>query len=116
MGDVSDESGGLRAVKALARAGAEVTLIDRNNYDLAQALSYRVATGSLSPREIGVPLRQVYRHRPHVRVVMGEVIGSKLARREVLIEPPLAGNNPRTIPYDTQDVNVMSLAVRPRKP
>lgn len=67
--------GGLQAVKALARAEVDVTLIDRNNYHLFQPLSYQVATGSLSPGEIAVPLRQILRREPRVRVVMGEVTG-----------------------------------------
>jgi NADH:ubiquinone reductase (H+-translocating) len=78
--------GGLQAVRVLARAGIDVTLIDRNNYHLFQPLSYQVATGSLSPGEIAVPLRQVFRHRPRVRVVLGEVAGFRLDEREVLIE------------------------------
>ena len=58
--------GGLQAARVLARADIDVTLIDRNNYHLFQPLSYQVATGSLSPGEIAVPLRQVFRHRPRV--------------------------------------------------
>ena len=50
--------GGVQAVKTLAWADVEVTLIDRTNYHLFQPLSYQVATGSLSPGEIAVPLRQ----------------------------------------------------------
>ena len=47
---------GLEAVKALGSADGDVTLIDRHNYHLFQPLSYQVATGSLSPAEIAVPL------------------------------------------------------------
>jgi NADH:ubiquinone reductase (H+-translocating) len=93
--------GGLRAVKALARANVDVTLIDRNNYHLFQPLSYQVATGSLSPAEIAVPLRQIFRHQSCVRVVMGEVIGVDLNRRHVLVDSPLTGGAPWTIAYDT---------------
>ena len=93
--------GGLQAVKTLARVGVDVTLIDRNNYHLFQPLSYQVATGSLSPGEIAVPLRQIFRREPRVRVVMGEVAGFDLDQREVLVGSALAGRSPRTIPYDT---------------
>ena len=93
--------GGLQAVKPLARADADVTLIDRNNYHLFQPLSYQVATGSLSPAEIAVPLRQIFRRQTHVRVVMGEVTGIDLQRRQVLVDSPLTGGAPWTIPYDT---------------
>jgi NADH:ubiquinone reductase (H+-translocating) len=93
--------GGLQAVKALARVDVDVTLIDHNNYHLFQPLSYQVATGSLSPGEIAVPLRQIFRREPRVRVVMGEVTGFDLTRREVLFGPAVASGSPQTIAYDT---------------
>ena len=95
--------GGLQAVKTLARADVDVTLIDRNNYHLFQPLSYQVATGSLSPGEIAVPLRQIFRREPRVRVVMGEVTGFDLKQKEVILGSPLGlgGDSPRTVGYDT---------------
>jgi NADH dehydrogenase len=92
--------GGLQAVKALAGADLDVTLVDRNNYHLFQPLSYQVATGSLSPAEIAVPLRHIFRGEARVRVVMGEVTGFDLERREVVLGSTVAGGSPRTIPYD----------------
>ena len=65
--------GGLQAVKALGKANVDVTLVDRHNYHLFQPLSYQVATGSLSPSEIAIPLRRVFRHDKGVRVLMSEV-------------------------------------------
>src|SRR5207302_10440450 len=93
--------GGLQAVKALSRANVDVTLVDRNNYHLFQPLSYQVATGSLSPGEIAVPLRRVFRRDRRVRVLMGEVTGFDLARRQVEISPVVVGTSPLMIPYDT---------------
>ncbi len=93
--------GGLQAVKALAHADLDVTLIDRNNYHLFQPLSYQVATGALSPGEIAVPLRQIFRREPRVRVVMGEVTGFNLKQREVLVGATVKGSSPGTIPYET---------------
>jgi len=93
--------GGLEAVRALSRADADVTLIDRHNYHLFQPLSYQVATGSLSPGEIAVPLRRIFRRQRHVNVLMGEVTGFDLARREVAVDPAIVGTTPHTIPYDT---------------
>jgi NADH:ubiquinone reductase (H+-translocating) len=93
--------GGLAAVRALGRADVDVTLIDRHNYHLFQPLSYQVATGSLSPAEIAVPLRRIFRRQRRVRVLMGEVTGFDLERREVTVDPPVVGTAPRTIPYDT---------------
>ncbi len=92
---------GLRAAKALGGAEVDVTLIDQHNYHLFQPLSYQVATGSLSPGEIAVPLRWIFRGKPRVRVLMGEVTGFDLERREVAIEPVIAGTRSRTIQYDT---------------
>ncbi len=93
--------GGLEAVKALSRTDVDVTLIDRHNYHLFQPLSYQVATGSLSPGEIAAPLRQIFRRKRRVTVLMGEVSGFDLDRREVAVDPVLAGTSPRRIPYDT---------------
>jgi NADH dehydrogenase len=93
--------GGLQAVQALGDADVEITLIDRHNYHLFQPLSYQVATGSLSPGEIAVPLRRIFRRRRHVRVLLGEVTGFNLERRELAVGPAIAGTAPRTIPYDT---------------
>jgi NADH dehydrogenase len=93
--------GGLQAAKALSRANVEVTVVDRHNYHLFQPLSYQVATGSLSPGEIAVPLRRIFRSDRDVRVVMGEVTGFDLARRELAVDPSVAGAPRLAIPYDT---------------
>jgi NADH:ubiquinone reductase (H+-translocating) len=85
----------------LGRADVDVTLIDRHNYHLFQPLSYQVATGSLSPGEIAVPLRQIFRRQAGVRVLMGEVTGVDLERREVAVDPAVAGTSSWTIAYDT---------------
>jgi NADH dehydrogenase len=93
--------GGLQTVTALGGADAEITLIDRHNYHLFQPLSYQVATGALSPGEIAVPLRRIFRRERNVRVLMGEVSGFDLDAREVLVEPAIAGTAARRVPYDT---------------
>jgi NADH:ubiquinone reductase (H+-translocating) len=93
--------GGLQAVKVLRGADVDVTLIDRNNYHLFQPLSYQVATGSLSPGEIAVPLRLILRRAPEVRVLMGNVTGFDLERREVAVAPTVPGTSSWTLPYDS---------------
>ena len=93
--------GGIQAVKALVRADVDVTLVDRNNYHLFQPLNYQVATGSLSPGEIAVPLRLIFRAAPRVRVLLGEVTGFDLARREVSLAPVLPDTEPYTLSYDS---------------
>ncbi len=93
--------GGLEAVRAVARADVQITLIDRNNYHLFQPLSYQVATGSLSPGEIAMPLRRIFRRQGRVRVMLGQVTAFDLARRELTVQPMIAGLAPQTVAYDT---------------
>jgi NADH dehydrogenase len=93
--------GGLEAVKILARAGLEITLIDRHNYFLFQPLTYQVATGGLAPGDIAVPLRHVLRRWPNVRVMLGSVTEVDLAAREVVVEQTASGGQDRCrVGYD----------------
>ena len=63
----------------------EVTLIDRRNFHLFQPLLYQVATGGLSPANIAAPLRAVLRRQRNARVLLAEVAGFDLARRQVIL-------------------------------
>ena len=47
---------GLSAVRGLRKAGARVTIIDRNLYSTFQPLLYQVATGGLNPGDIAYPV------------------------------------------------------------
>jgi NADH dehydrogenase len=85
--------GGLTAARALARAPAHITVIDRKNHHTFQPLLYQVATAGLSPGEIAAPIRSILRGRDNVEVLLGEVTGFDLARR--LVETP-----EQKIPYD----------------
>ena len=53
--------GGLEAVRALARAAVDVTLIDRTNHHLFQPLLYQVATAGLSAPAVSAPIRHILR-------------------------------------------------------
>ena len=64
--------GGLYAAKALARGPLDITLVDRRNHHLFQPLLYQVATATLNPSDIAVPIRSVLRSRKNVRVLLGE--------------------------------------------
>ena len=75
---------GLAAAKALARAPAEVTLVDRRNHHVFQPLLYQVATASLSPTDISAPLRAVLRRQRNAQVVLAEVTSVDLARRQLV--------------------------------
>ncbi|MGZ4170756.1 MAG: NAD(P)/FAD-dependent oxidoreductase [Solirubrobacteraceae bacterium] len=92
--------GGLHTVKSLRAAPVQVTLIDRNNYHLFQPLTYQVATGALSPDEIGKPLRAIFRGDPNVRVLLAEVTGFDLQARTVFMRPAHE-DCPQSISYDT---------------
>ena len=67
--------GGMAAVKALRRADADVTLIDRTNHHLFQPLLYQVATAALSPSDIATASRALLRRQKNVTVFMGRVTG-----------------------------------------
>ncbi len=64
---------GIAAARALKGNEVEVVLIDRTNHHLFQPLLYQVATATLAPSDIAVPIRWILRHHENVRVAMGEV-------------------------------------------
>ena len=92
---------GLQAVRKLRRAPVEVTLIDRRNFHLFQPLAYQVATGALSPAEICSPLRSIFRRQRNARILLAEVAGFDLERREVILDGLPNGGPREAIPYDT---------------
>lgn len=65
--------GGLNVAKALKKADISVLLIDKTNHHLFQPLLYQVATAALSPGEIGIPIREIFRHQKNAFVIMGDV-------------------------------------------
>jgi NADH dehydrogenase len=93
--------GGLWAARALKRAPVELTLVDRQNFHLFQPLAYQVATGALTPAEIAAPLRAVLKRQANARVLLAEVTGFDLERREVILHPLANGDRRITLPYDT---------------
>ena len=84
---------GLWAVRQLARAPVEITLIDRRNHHLFQPLLYQVATAGLAAPSIAAPLRHILRSQRNVTVHMGEVLRIDIAARVVSLPD-------REIPYD----------------
>jgi NADH dehydrogenase len=75
--------GGLFAVKALAKADVEVTLIDKTSHHLFQPLLYQVATGILSEGEIAPATREILRRQRNARVVQGLVESIDVTDRTV---------------------------------
>src|SRR6266481_6488667 len=53
--------GGIACARALRHTPASITLIDQQNYHLFHPLLYQVATAALSPDDIAVPIRAIFR-------------------------------------------------------
>ena len=66
---------GLQAAKGLTTSSFDVTIIDKNNYHLFQPLLYQVATAGLSPADIALPIRNIFRSQQNPKVILDELIG-----------------------------------------
>jgi NADH:ubiquinone reductase (H+-translocating) len=81
--------GGLEAVRVLARAKVEVTLLDRTNHHLFQPLLYQVATAGLAAPAISAPIRHVLRREMRggrLTVLQAEVVDIDATAREVVLD------------------------------
>jgi NADH dehydrogenase len=92
---------GLQTVRKLRDAAVDVTLVDRQNFHLFQPLVYQVATGALSAAEIAPPLRAVLKRQVNVRVVLAEVSGFDLERRQIVLDHLPNGARGERLEYDT---------------
>jgi NADH dehydrogenase len=90
--------GGLAAARRLARAPVDVLVVDRTNHHLFQPLLYQVATGILAPGEIAPPIRGIFRRDLRTSVLLAEVTGLDLGRREVLARG--VDGTPHRLGYD----------------
>lgn len=78
--------GGLNAAKALQNVShLHVTLIDKTNHHLFQPLLYQVATAALSPGDIAMPIREIFRGK-NVEVLMGTVVSIDKEKRLIKLE------------------------------
>ncbi len=93
--------GGLQTVRRLNGAAVDVTLVDRQNFHLFQPLAYQVATGALSAAEVAAPLRSVLKRQSNARVVLAEVSGFDLERRQVVLDHLPNGRRGERLDYDT---------------
>ncbi len=66
--------GGLSCAKGLINSHYDILIIDKKNHHLFQPLLYQVATASLSPGDIAVPIREVFSKAKNIKVIMDEVI------------------------------------------
>lgn len=86
--------GGIATAKALKKANADVTIIDRLNHHLFQPLLYQVATAELSPGDIAAPIRTIVSKIPNIKVILGEV------KKIDPIDKSVHLKNGRSIPFD----------------
>ncbi len=87
--------GGYSAARRLRRAPVDITLVDRTNHHLFQPLLYQVATATLAPTDIIVPIRWALRRQRNVEVLLGEATGVDMRRRAVVLDGGRA-----EVPYD----------------
>ena len=78
--------GGMSVVRSLASSPVDITLVDRRNHHLFQPLLYEVATAALSPGQIAVPLRHVFRRQKNTTVVLGEVDSVDLDAKQIRVD------------------------------
>jgi NADH dehydrogenase len=78
--------GGLWAAQHLARAPAEVTVIDRTNHHLFSPLLYQVATAGLSAPAIAAPIRHILADQRNATVLLGEAKDIVAAEKRVVLE------------------------------
>ena len=76
--------GGLWVARGLKDTKARVTIIDRQNHHLFQPLLYQVATAAVSPADVALPIRSLFRSNRNVSVLMDEIIGIDVANKAVL--------------------------------
>ena len=77
--------GGLAVARKMSRSDVNLTLIDRRNFHLFQPLLYQVATGGLSPANISVPLRALFKGSENVEVLLGDVTDIDVSTRTVIM-------------------------------
>ena len=75
--------GGVGAARKLAKADAEVVLVDRHDYHTFQPLLYQLATGLLETTAVGHSIRDLLHEQDNATVHKASVTGIDLAAREV---------------------------------
>src|SRR3974390_2989768 len=78
--------GGLSVAEGLSASPFDITLIDRNNHHLFQPLLYQVAAVGFSPADIASPIRGILSGQHNIKIMLAEVSGVDIARKEVIAE------------------------------
>jgi NADH dehydrogenase len=77
---------GLDAARALRRADARVTVLDRHNHHVFQPLLYQVATAGLSPGDIAAPIRWILRRQRNAHVLLAQVQAIDAAAKSLTLD------------------------------
>ncbi|HOD52774.1 MAG TPA: NAD(P)/FAD-dependent oxidoreductase [Candidatus Hydrogenedentes bacterium] len=85
--------GGVHAAQHLKHADVHITLVDKRNFHLFQPLLYQVATGGLSPANVAVPLRSIFKRQRNVQVLLGDAVDIDLENRRLILADG-------SLPYD----------------
>ncbi|MEM1254007.1 MAG: NAD(P)/FAD-dependent oxidoreductase [Cyanobacteria bacterium P01_H01_bin.21] len=85
--------GGMQTAQSLAKSGADVLLIDRNNYNTFVPLLYQVAAAQIEPESIAYPLRTVLRRTNRTQFMLANV-------QRVDFDHQLIETDNAVVPYD----------------
>ena len=86
--------GGLSFLQKARKSKNDFILIDKTNHHLFQPLLYQVATAVLSPADITVPLRNLFKNDKNVKTILSEVKEINKEKKEVTLD------NAEVISYD----------------
>ncbi|TAK81346.1 MAG: NAD(P)/FAD-dependent oxidoreductase [Betaproteobacteria bacterium] len=78
--------GGLWAARALAKAPAEVIVVDRTNHHLFTPLLYQVATAGLSAPAIAAPIRHILANQRNTTVLLGDAKDIRVKEKQVELD------------------------------
>ena len=78
--------GGLSFLQKARKSDNEFTLIDKTNHHLFQPLLYQVATAVLSPADITVPIRNLFRNDKNVNITLSEVVQINKDKKQVVLK------------------------------
>ena len=78
--------GGMVAAQKLAAKNVEITVVDRNNFQVFQPLLYQVSTAVLAENEIAYPIRGFFRKKKNVDFFMACATGVDMDRKVLLTD------------------------------
>jgi NADH:ubiquinone reductase (H+-translocating) len=89
---------GIAVARALKRSDVEIRMIDQRNHHIFQPFLYQVATASLAPGAIAMPIRQLEAEQKNLSVMLAEITGVNLDDQTV--EASFPGLSSRKLEYD----------------